>query len=99
MPSSGNSDDLNDSKSPFPLSGDGAPSSVAMCVEQVWMIDQLCRRAADLNAVAASVRSAIERDEVDGLEALRRDFEAIRGDIVRRICELSLHRTEHGCGI
>jgi hypothetical protein len=91
MPSSENSDDTYRSKF--------AGTSEAVCLERAAIIDRLYARAADLNAVAIAVRDAVTADNVERLNELRQQFDAIREEIIRTVCELSQHRIEHGCEI
>jgi hypothetical protein len=95
MPSSG--DDIGESKFQRPIASDDVSSAAGICPEQAFIINRLCRCAAELNAVAAEVRHAVERDNLDDLKKLRGQFDMIREEIINGVCELSQHRLEHRC--
>jgi hypothetical protein len=88
----GNSDEIGESTLQFPFASGGASSSSVICPEQVYIIDRICGHGAQLSAVSASVRIAIEGDNLDSLKTLRLQFDAIRKAILDGVCELSQHR-------
>jgi hypothetical protein len=97
MPSSGNSDDIIESKIQVPPASDHALSHVGICPEQVSFIDRLCRLAEELSAVSAGVRNAIDQDSRDDLTGLRQEFDRIREEIIHEVRGLWQHRLEHRC--
>jgi hypothetical protein len=71
--------------------------SGAVCPEQQLIIDELCGLAHTLEAIAASVRHAVEQNILDDLATLKEDFDKTREQIIEQAKRLAVHRASHGC--
>jgi hypothetical protein len=61
------------------------------------LIDNICRRSAELDVILASVQTAIAVDKLGKLTSLREQFDKVRDQIVAEAKRLAQHRLEHCC--
>jgi hypothetical protein len=67
------------------------------CPEQMHLIDNICRRSAELDVILASVQTAVAVDKLGKLTSLREQFDKVRDQIVAEAKCLAQHRLEHCC--
>jgi hypothetical protein len=56
------------------------------------LLDELCRRAKELDAVSIRIRDAIERNRLDSLGSLHEEFDILRDGIIAEVYRLAAHR-------
>jgi hypothetical protein len=72
-----------------PESADSMPREA--CPRELHIIDELCQLAIKLDNISKNVRGAILWNEI-ALDSHRKEFEAIRDEIIAKVQRLAVHR-------